>query len=528
MDGLVIIDMRCISHGMPPRLLSSARDVISLAAVEPDDEWKAQLRRRIQDNLQPMLQDARDSLASSIHEQPHDEHALIDHFSAYTVPNIQRMADDTFQAELIRERNERLWALQAGQAKPSPEYVKQQEEAMAKAKSTSTSTAAATAATATATATAATAATAATTMAANTVPVSVTSTSASAQASTCSTASQSRPQALDFLNDFPPVYHIPNLPPELEARRRTSDLHGGNATKPRDDFVGSLRRSSDHPESWTSTTAVIDTDLQRPRSTSIKSNQARMSPNPSNTSPSKSFTLDRSRTLSDRHIATSPASGKHEFWKPQISQEEDAASANKHYSMGRRSSNASMGSIGSTNSALRTAETIPERVDDTWESSGDSKVKGRERSGFSAASAAAAAVRQPLSSSPISVSSASYPKMPLVDEPASYSTPLRTIRNSHSTMNGNDERYPPLSSRTRNLDSDDGAGGSDSLNFMNDGIAGPDLDYHESVPYVRQYHERQSLSRLTSVSRLRDDHGGRDGKSVIVHSQHSTFFQMFD
>jgi len=210
-----------------------------------------------------------------------------------------------------------------------------------------------------------------------------------------------------------------------------------------------------------------------------------MSPN---TSPTKSSTLDRSRTTSDRPVATSPASTKsvHEIWKPQVSQDEDLPSPSN---VGRKNSNASMRSTTSTSSALRTPETIPERVHDP------SKAK---RSAFSAASAAAAAVRPPLSSSPASpairpplssspaASSAAYFKMPLLDETAFYGTP-----------HDHDERYPALSPRNRDLDHDDRA--SDPLDF----VTGPDYD---PPPQARQY---QSLSRLTSVSRLRDDHGGK-------------------
>ena len=434
----------------------------SLAAVEPDDDWKAQLRRRINHNIQPMLQDAKDSLAANIQQHPDDEQALIDQFNAHTVPNIHRMADETFQAELVRERRERMWALQVGQTKPSPEYVKQQEEAMAKLKSTSTAAAAA----AMSPTTTSTMTIPSSTSSSNTIPSSTpsstpsptpsstsssitTSSSTTTIPSTSTSTHRPRPQASEFLNS---TYVIPKLPKELEAR---------------------LLKSRDF-------------DSPLPRSTSVH-----MSPN---TSPTKSSTLDRSRTTTDRPVATSPASTKsvHEIWKPQVFQDEDLPSTSN---VGRKNSNASMRSTTSTSSALRTPETIPERVHDP------SKTK---RSAFSAASAAAAAARPPLSSSPASpairpplssspaASSAAYFKMPPLDETAFYGTPLH----SHD----HDERYPTLSPRNRDLDHDDRA--SDPLDFA----AGPDYD---PPPQVRQYHERQSLSRLTSVSRLRDDHIGK-------------------
>ncbi|KAF9444184.1 hypothetical protein P691DRAFT_763619 [Macrolepiota fuliginosa MF-IS2] len=530
---------RSASASHPPNSFVQTHAPQGTLDTEPNDEWKEEMKHSIQRNLQPMLQDAKDSLAKRIDENPQNKDALMAEHVNNTLPTIRRMAEETYQAELARERQERSWAL--GKNLPPASFVKQQQEIMDRIKSTNS---------------------AGTNSGVPIANIGTTSSaSAGAQLHPRSDASGILSQSQPRAEPRPPIskhpvsfpvqeYPIPVLPPELEERRRASDLHGGASTKNRDEFLSSVRRppmtSIDRdqrlplPEGWIHSTPVVPTnDDPRPPSSSNSSirskpslNEVRMSP--SNPSPTKSSGLDRARTISERHLATSPSTGKslHEIWKPSISPEEDAA-ASKQYPVGRRNSNASMRSIGSASSALRTsaAETIPERVNDIpgdEGSSADRKGKGKERMHFSAAAAAAATgASRPPSSGPLA--STPFAKSPLADDHTSrerdhsnnfgpYATPQRSSRSSLSSLNGSEERErhptPPSSAtRVRDSDHDYRPDRRERPDFMNGAIVAPAYD-QDDTPYSRPYHDRPNLPRSTSYTRpppsLRDDNDRRD------------------
>lgn len=504
-----------------------------------------------------MVQEAKDSLAKKIQDDPHKTAELVEEHKNKTLPGIRHMAEEAYQGELLRERQERAWSL--GRNMPPPSFVKEQQEILNRIQSTKSATAGSN------------------TSAANAGVTSSASTSASAQAKTRPDPSVNTPQSRPRAGSRPPIpkppisfptqeYPIPSLPPELEERRRASDLHGGVGTKSRDEFLSSMRRppwsSTDRdtrphlPDPWTQYGPAIpsneNNDLQRPPSTSASSirskpslNEVRTGPGLNSASPTKSSGLDRSRTLSDRHLATSPPAGKsvHEIWKPSMSPEEDAAAAKQHYPVGRKNSNASMRSISSAASSIRPtpAETIPERVDDVLGdseiSSLDRKGKGKEPIQFSTVSGPTSVSRPPSSGSPAPATSTSYTKSPLSEDPTlrereysnsfvPYSTPQRPLR-SFSGLNGNDEREryptPPSSAtRSREFDYDDRFDRREHPDYMNGGIAGPGPDYHEPI-HPRAYHDRPNIGRSGSYTRpppsLRDDYDRRDGKLIFSMAQ---------
>ena len=77
--------------------------------LEPSDEWKANLKKRIEGELAPMVKDAKDQLESNIQRNPGRRNQLIvEHQSA--MGNIRRLAEEQFREELQRERQERRWA----------------------------------------------------------------------------------------------------------------------------------------------------------------------------------------------------------------------------------------------------------------------------------------------------------------------------------------------------------------------------------------------------------------------------------
>jgi hypothetical protein len=76
--------------------------------VEPDDEWKTQLKVRIEGELQAMVKDAKDSMDNKLGQAPLGHIGWVQAMS-----NIQKLASESFQIALERERQECRWA--AGQ-----------------------------------------------------------------------------------------------------------------------------------------------------------------------------------------------------------------------------------------------------------------------------------------------------------------------------------------------------------------------------------------------------------------------------
>ncbi|KAJ2912829.1 hypothetical protein MD484_g7586, partial [Candolleomyces efflorescens] len=77
--------------------------------LEPSDEWKANLKKRIEGELAPMVKDAKDQLEASIRLKPEQRDRLLAEHQS-TMGNIRRLAEEQFREELGRERQERRWA----------------------------------------------------------------------------------------------------------------------------------------------------------------------------------------------------------------------------------------------------------------------------------------------------------------------------------------------------------------------------------------------------------------------------------
>jgi hypothetical protein len=81
--------------------------------VEPDDEWKTQLKVRIEGELQAIVKDAKVSMDNKLRHAPlgpierqrfAEEHSL-------AMCNIRKLAVESFQIALEHERQERRWAV---------------------------------------------------------------------------------------------------------------------------------------------------------------------------------------------------------------------------------------------------------------------------------------------------------------------------------------------------------------------------------------------------------------------------------
>ncbi|KAE9389450.1 hypothetical protein BT96DRAFT_926541 [Gymnopus androsaceus JB14] len=77
--------------------------------IEPDDQWKENLKAQIQVNLNTMVQDTQLQLEQNLKKQPGDSVRLHKEFAA-AMNDIQKLATETFKEELERERQERRWA----------------------------------------------------------------------------------------------------------------------------------------------------------------------------------------------------------------------------------------------------------------------------------------------------------------------------------------------------------------------------------------------------------------------------------
>ncbi|KIK70130.1 hypothetical protein GYMLUDRAFT_543359 [Collybiopsis luxurians FD-317 M1] len=77
--------------------------------IEPDNEWKENLKAQIQLNLTSMVEDTESQFAENLKKNPEDRERL-QREHAVAMENIRKLATETFRVELERERNQRRWA----------------------------------------------------------------------------------------------------------------------------------------------------------------------------------------------------------------------------------------------------------------------------------------------------------------------------------------------------------------------------------------------------------------------------------
>ena len=78
---------------------------------EPDEEWKVQLRKRIEEGLQSMVADAKESQAAELRKGPDTPETRMRLEADYkqAMQTIKGLATEQYQLELDRERNQRRW-----------------------------------------------------------------------------------------------------------------------------------------------------------------------------------------------------------------------------------------------------------------------------------------------------------------------------------------------------------------------------------------------------------------------------------
>ena len=349
--------MRTVPENAPSSTTTTANGF----DCEPDDEWKQNLRKRIEEGLQSMVEDAKENHATELSKAPDtaEAHKRLEDDYKDAMQTIRSLAADQFKLELDLERNQRRWTAGVPLTPGWSQYIRQeQQNIMNNIKQSNQSD--------------------------NSVR-SASESPAEERRSSIPNPSNEPPALAPTTPVLPPVPPSPSVRPAEEREksfvsprsvRRGSDVRS-TMSGDRDDF-GSFSRRNLHtsvrpslPEHWVANEIVdepeefIRSPPPRARAPSIDRPS-----HPSSVSPD--IRLDSSLGRSSGSIYSaeprSPprSAAPPEVWKPAISPAEDAALPHaKPYNLGRRGSTTSMRSTGS-GASIRPSitETIPERVDD--------------------------------------------------------------------------------------------------------------------------------------------------------------------
>ena len=281
------------------------------ADYEPDEEWKVQLRKRIEEGLQSMVADAKENQAAELKKAPDTPETRMRLEADYkqAMQTIKALASEQYQLELDRERNQRRWTAGVPMNPGWTQYFREEQQNIM-----------------------------------NSIKQSSNQTDNSVRTASRSPTEERRSAIPKPSNELPALAHSPVLPVPPNPSVRPTEEHEKSFVSPQ-----SVRRGSD------ARTVSHDHD-EHPGSR--RGHRARSS----------------GSVHSAEHLARSlPRAPPPEVWKPTISPAEDALPA-KTYNLGRRGSTASMRSTGSGTSMRSTGsgasiqpsitETIPERADD--------------------------------------------------------------------------------------------------------------------------------------------------------------------
>lgn len=313
------------------------------ADFEPDDVWKSQLRKRIEESLESMVKDVKENQVAQLRKEVVTEETRLRLEEEYkqAMVNIRSIANEQYRMELDRERNQRRWT--AGKpinAEWTRILAEEQQSIM------------------------------------NTIKQN------QDDKATASPTEERRPTSATITTKP----ETPVLPPSTSDSKDNRDKPSSNAhelpiharrgsdarrTHPRDrdDRPGSIRRQ--HGPSHARSSNQAD-DPESP-DTADQSEEHRLPPRSRASLPdplplqeSNRWEPSLGRTGSLRSAgsltARSPPKPLPEVWKPPL---EDDLSTVKPYHLGRRGSSTSMKSTGSGAGGRPTiSATIPERIDD--------------------------------------------------------------------------------------------------------------------------------------------------------------------
>ena len=446
---------------------NSNNNKLSNVDFEPDEEWKSQLKKRIEDSLESMVSEVKENQAAELRKAvvtPETRLRIAEDYKQ-AMNNIKAIATEQYQVELDRERNQRRWT--AGvplTSEWSRILTEEQQRIMDTIKQSSNHDDKDDDKDATASPTD------------ERRPVQPSQTPVARESSKPPRSSSQAPQATSHIapsskEDREQSVGSPVEPPR--SARRGSDARN-TIPRGRDDRSGSIRRRRGPSHSRSSRPSELEPpdqpeELPHPQVPYPKSPADQPPPSPEVNRLNSSLGRNGSIRSASSLTAFSPPKPASEAWKLTAAQEDDA-SATKSYKLGRRGSSASIKSTGS-GTAVRPAisETIPERVDDAEGDFGsndrgsheqekvrkhrrDTRRAGRKNSRRSITADASSYSDEPLLSAPTWSAGSSSKVMQLATSPA----PAKPLSSKTSFVNG-EERYhrdhyreppyPPYSAR---------------------------------------------------------------------------------
>jgi hypothetical protein len=339
---------------------------------EPDDAWKQNLRKEIEEGLQSMVADAKENHATELSKAPVTPEACMRLEADYqqAMQTIKGLASEQYKIELDRERNQRRWTAGVPMTPGWSQYFRQEQQNIMNSIKQSNQTD-------------------------NSVRTASESPTEERRSAIPKPSSETPAPTTPVLLPVPPS---PSVRPNEErdksfvspqSVRRGSDVRS-TLSGDRDD-PGSFRRShhaSVHvrpslPENWVATETVEEPEeLIRSPPPRARLSSIEKPSQPSPVSPDIRWDSSLGRSSGSIHSAEprSPPRAPPEVWKPAISPAEDALPA-KPYNLGRRGSSASMRSTGS-GASIRPSitETIPEWADDDGPDESDIEDNDYERS----------------------------------------------------------------------------------------------------------------------------------------------------
>lgn len=427
---------------------------------EPDEEWKSQVKKRIEDSLESMVREVKENQAAELRKEvvTPETRLRIEVDYKQAMNNIKAIATEHYQAELDRERNQRLWT--AGMPL-NPEWsrilTEEQQRIMDTIKQSSNQDDKD--------------ATGSPTDERRPVQSSQTGVAKRESAKSPRSASQA-PQAISHIAPSSKEDREKSVGSPVEtppSARRGSDARN-TIPRGRDDRSGSIRRRRGPSHSRSSRPGELESpdqleDLPHPQTPYPRSPADQPPPSPEVNRLNLSLGRNGSMRSASSHTAFSPPKPVSEAWKSTAALEDDAAAA-KSYNLVRRGSSASIKSTGS-GTAVRPAisETIPERVDDAEGDFGSNDRGGHEqekvrkhrredrragrKNSRSTTADASSYSDEPLLSTPMRSAGPSSVVMQLATSPA----PAKSLTSKTSFVNG-EERYhrdhyrdPPYSAR---------------------------------------------------------------------------------
>ena len=327
---------------------------------EPDDAWKDELRKRIEEGFQSMVADKKDNYASELSKAPDtpEVRRLLDADYNQATQTIRGLALEQYKLELDRERNQRRWMAGIPMAPGWTQYFRQEQQDIMNS-------------------------------------IKQSNQIRTATGSPTEERRSAIPKPCNELAAFAPTTPVPlPVPPTPPVRpreerekpfvspysvRRGSDVRSTLSDDRRDDsgsfgrsHHASVRERPGLPDNW-----VATEDVEEPEETLRSPPQRRAQPSsiqvgkpsqPSTVSPDNRWDNSLGTAWgsihSAEHLARSPPRAPPEVWKPAISPAEDALPA-KHYNLGSRGSPTSMRSTRS-GASIRPSitETISEWADD--------------------------------------------------------------------------------------------------------------------------------------------------------------------